>query len=110
MFGTIRKHQTWLWGVIIAAVIVSFVIYFTPGVRLRDGGYGRGGTYGTLKGRPITAEAFGEAYRETALLYLFSYGDWPDRNPARRYNFDLERETRTRLLLVEKPPQTSTVA
>ena len=31
MFGTIRKHSQALWIPIILVIVVSFVIYFTPG-------------------------------------------------------------------------------
>ena len=30
MFGTIRKHQQWLWIVIITLTILSFLIFFGP--------------------------------------------------------------------------------
>ena len=36
MFGTIRKHQTWLWAVIITVIIFSFVIYFSPYSKMND--------------------------------------------------------------------------
>ena len=41
----------------------------------------------TFDGRPITRDEFTEAYRETRLMYLFRYGDWPDRN-AQRFGFE----------------------
>ena len=31
MFGTVRKHSQPLWIVIIIMVVISFVVYFTPG-------------------------------------------------------------------------------
>ena len=101
MIGTIRKHQTWLWAVIITATVVSFVIYFTPTSQVGSGRMTDDGDFGSLDGRPITRDEFMEAYRETRLMYLFRYGDWPDRN-AQRFGFDPERETRSRLLLIHK--------
>ena len=43
MIGTIRKHSSWLWFIIIAAVIVSFVFYFSPSSRMGNGD--SGGSY-----------------------------------------------------------------
>ena len=31
MFGTIRKHSQALWIPIIIVIVISFVVYFTPG-------------------------------------------------------------------------------
>ena len=31
MFGTIRKHSQALWIPIIFVIVISFVVYFTPG-------------------------------------------------------------------------------
>ena len=36
MFGTIRKHQTWLWAVIITLTIISFVVFFSPYSKLNN--------------------------------------------------------------------------
>ena len=41
MFGTVRKHSQPLWIVIIIMVVISFVVYFTPGY---DPFENRGGT------------------------------------------------------------------
>lgn len=101
MFATIRKHQTWLWGFIIAAVIVSFVIYFTPSVTRDRSGGGRS-QFGSLNGRPITRKQFLEAYVETRLSYLLRFGTWPDQGESKRTGFDLDRETRNRLVLLER--------
>ena len=62
MFTTIRKHQTWLWGFIIAAVIVSFVIYFTPTSRRPDRSGLRGAHFGSIHGRPIGHKEYSQAY------------------------------------------------
>lgn len=101
MIGTIRKHQTWLWAFIIAAVVVSFVVYFTPTVQL-GGGRGPVGNFGSIEGRPVPYDEYAPAYRETMLGYLFQYGQWPDRTGRTRAGFDLERETLNRILLLRK--------
>src|SRR6266498_2674912 len=101
MIGTIRKHQTWLWGLIITATVVSFVIYFTPTSRMSGFRDRSEGSYGTINGRVIAQEEFADSYRETRLYFLFNTGDWPDKS-GRRFGLDLDRETRNRLLLIEK--------
>lgn len=101
MFATIRKHQTWLWAFIIAAVIVSFVIYFTPNAD-RQGGSGRASQFGTMDGRPINRKEYLEAYVEARLAFLLRYGVWPDSSEARRSGVNMERETRTRLVVIDR--------
>lgn len=101
MFGTIRKHQTWLWALIIGATIVSFVIFFTP----TSGQGGRGTarvSYGTMNGRPITLAERREAQREAELGFFMRYGVFPDRAAARQMGFDGDQETRSRLVLLDQ--------
>lgn len=102
MFATLRRHQKWVFAGIIAIVIPSFVVFFTPDASL--GGRGRGGgkgSFGSINGRAISQEDFAQAYHEAEMRYLFSYGAWPGREDADRSGFDLERETRNRVLLLE---------
>jgi hypothetical protein len=71
MFGTIRRHQSWLWYIIVALMIVSFVVYFNPATRSGTG-FRPGateGNYGVINGRPVTAEQFENARREFLLLF-----------------------------------------
>lgn len=101
MFATIRKHQSWLFAFIIAAVIVSFVIYFTP-----TAGSGRRGSltrasFGTIDGKVITRKMFMEAYTEAHLSFFLRYGTWPDKSAA-QFGFNSDKETRSRLLLIQK--------
>ncbi len=98
MIGTIRRHQNWLWLIIIAAVIVSFVVYFTPESG-RGGGGGQAPTFGSINGHPISRDQIAAAYQETRLRYLFTYGSWPGNE---RTGFDIESESLNRLLLIEK--------
>ena len=75
MFGTIRKHQTWLWIVIITVIIISFVVYFSPysnlnrGVRVAD--------FGSINGEKINKSEFAQAQREVFLRYFMMTGKWP---------------------------------
>ena len=59
MFGTIRKHQTWLWAIIITLTVISFVIYFSPYSGTSD--RRSASNYGYVNGQPITQEQILEA-------------------------------------------------
>jgi hypothetical protein len=99
MFGTIRRHQTWLWVVIITLTILSFVVFFSPYSKMNDGG--RTFRYGSIDGQEITREAFSKAGRESYLRYFFMTGQWPDAN-AQKAGFDEQRETYQWLFLIKK--------
>lgn len=101
MIGTVRKHQTWLWIIIIAAVVVSFVIYFTPGVSLRPGQVART-QFGEIHGRPITRKDYYAAYGEAQIRLFLRTGRWADASEARRLNVDLDRQARERLVLADR--------
>src|SRR5580765_3068382 len=100
MIGTIRKHQTWLWAVIITATIISFVWYFGPQSKVNTG---RGGAdnLGSINGERLTREEYGEAEREVYLRHFFTTGNFPNED-ARKSGFDPMRDTYYRLLLVHK--------
>lgn len=101
MFGTMRRHSTWLWAIIIVIIIISFVVFFSPNVQL--GGGGDNTNFGTVHGRKITREEFMAAQRETALFYFLRFGEWPDNDAqARQFNFNMERESYNRILLKEQ--------
>ncbi len=103
MFGTIRKHQTWLWAVIVTVTITSFVIFFSP--TGKSGGQ-RSGTvdFGSIDGRPITEEEYGNALREANLQFFMRYGSWPNAD-SKRVGYDAERETYSRLFFIAKLQQ-----
>ncbi len=101
MFATIRKHQQWLWIFIIAAVIISFVIYFTPTSSNSSRGSG-GGSFGSLDGQPLTRRAYMEAWQDVRLSYFLRTGNWPDQADAKRTGFNVDRETRMRLVLLAR--------
>ena len=102
MFGTIRRHQKWLWVVIITLTVFSFVIYFSPYSKLNSGE--RRGTYdwGTINGQRISQESFVSAYQEVALRYfIMSGGRAPDEEARRSF----ERETLQWLFVIDKEDQ-----
>jgi hypothetical protein len=106
MFGTIRKHQTWLWGIIITITVICFVFFFSPANR--GTGSSRGQAYfGSINGERISQEDFYNARKEVDLQYFFmSGGSWiRDEADAKKAGFDLEQRTYARLLLIQKQEQ-----
>ena len=106
MFGTIRKHQSWLWGVIITITVICFVFFFSPANR--GTGSSRGpANFGSINGERITEEDFYGARKEVDLQYYFmSGGNWlRDEADAKKAGFDLEQRTYARLLLIQKEEQ-----
>src|SRR5438552_10403507 len=104
MFGTIRKHQTWLWAIIITLTIISFVYLFSPYQKMSNAGRGPD-NYGSVNGERVSEEDFANTRREVDLRYFFmSGGNWPDEN-AKNMGFDPLRETYYRLLLIQKEDQ-----
>ena len=86
MFGTIRRHQTWLWVVISTLTIISFVYYFGPQSKVSQG---RGGAanLGTINGERITPEEYDQTRREVYLRYFFMSGTFPNEE-SRKMGFD----------------------
>jgi hypothetical protein len=81
MIGTIRRHQQWVWGVVIAAMCVSLL--FWTGARNSGGGGGgfrdsSNPNLGSINGEPITREQLSDALKEARLFYYFQNGTWPD--------------------------------
>src|SRR3974390_560916 len=103
MFGTIRKHQTWLWAVIITLTIISFVIFFSPYSRMNSGAR-RAGNYGSINGQRVTEQQYLNAYRDVDLAHFLTSGRWmhDDRKDTR---YDPEREVYQWLLLLQKQEQ-----
>jgi hypothetical protein len=103
MFGTIRKHQTWLWAVIITLTIISFVFFFSPYSKFNDSRRAAG-NFGSINGERITQDDFYRAYKEICLRTFVTTGQWPDEE-AKKQGGDVERETYQWLLLVQKQKQ-----
>ena len=102
MFGTIRRHQTWLWAVIITITVVSFVVFFNPNAKYAGNNSGRV-NLGSISGEPVTREDYRAALAEVQISYFLGHGDWPDHDPAAKQNgFNVEREIYQRLFLVQK--------
>ncbi|HEX4263434.1 MAG TPA: SurA N-terminal domain-containing protein [Verrucomicrobiae bacterium] len=102
MFGTIRKHQSWLWFVIIAVMVIGMITWQN---QLGKSGNGQrsSGNFGTLEGHVITETEFRNAESEATLQYLVRTHEWPDN--AAHSNFDLNREAYYRLFLIQRLEQ-----
>lgn len=70
-----RKHSQWLWGVIIAATVVSFIFW---GAKYTNGS-GGSGTWGMVLGQSVSAEDKDQAEREVTLLHRLQERDWPEK-------------------------------
>jgi hypothetical protein len=106
MFGTIRKHQTWLWGIIITITVICFVFFFSPANR--GAGSSRGPVnFGSINGERISEDDFINARKEIQLqYYLMSGGNWIDNETdAKKAGFDFEQRIYARLLLIQKQEQ-----
>ena len=99
MFGTIRKHQSWLWFIIIAVMCLSMVIYFQPGKAGNQ--QAMAGNFGSIDGKTITATEMQNAKNEAALMYFVRTREWPD-SPGANKQFDLNREAYQRLFLLRR--------
>lgn len=101
MFGTIRKHQTWLWVFIIAFISVSMVWFFSPDVSLTgNDSLGAKGDYGTINGEPIKRGDYFNALNEVRLTEYIQSGKEPgnDEESTRR----LESQAISRVFLLGK--------
>ena len=102
MFGTIRRHQNWLWIIIIAVIVISFVMFFSPDVKFGNGG-GRAqsaGQHGTINGQPITDKDFYPAYHEARVNHFFRTGQWPGNEESAQDT--LKRDAVSRVFLIGK--------
>jgi hypothetical protein len=98
MIGTIRKHSKWLWVIIAALTIASFVWWgVNPASRYGSGG---SGGYGTLYGKPITPEQFAAAEREFVVSYWMRSGQFPQ--PPTVTQLEIDQNVYQRLLLEAK--------
>ena len=98
MIGTIRRHSKWLWWVIAALTIISFIGWNIAPVS-RNGGVGGSGGYGTLYGHKITAQDYASARNEFYLFYWFHNNEWPDSAVKEK---DLNEQIYLRLMLTQK--------
>jgi hypothetical protein len=101
MFGTIRRHSTWLWAIIIGAVVIGMVAVFGPTNQTASSLFSGENALGSIGGAPITREDYLSAEAEAKLQFLMMRGEWPGPG-AERQGFDLEMETYKRLFVIQK--------
>ena len=99
MFGTFRRHQTWLWWAIITVIVITFVVYFSPYSKLNSNER-RLVNYGAIDGETVSEQEFNDARREADLHYFFMNGRWLEEEKGTRT--DPLRETYQWLVLVRK--------
>ena len=101
MFGTIRRHQNWLWAVIITVIIISFVIFFAPDVKIGGRARPSAELLGSINGEALGLDEFNAASTEARLnAFLRSGGTWPERNASSMEN--LKRDAIFRAFLIRK--------
>src|SRR5689334_976911 len=100
MFGTIRKHQTWLWVILVGVMSVSLVALFTADPTKGSGRSKGPMDLGSIDGQPIGQTAYLNAWKEVKLTYYLQTGKWPgnDESASRM----MERETVSRVFLIQK--------
>src|SRR5208282_1485362 len=103
MIGTLRKHQTWLWAIIITFTVISFVWYFSPYQRMTGARRGPA-NLGSVNGERISEEEYVKARREVFLRTFFMTGNWPDED-AKKQGGEIDRDTYQWLLLIQKENQ-----
>lgn len=98
MFGTIRKHQSWLWFLIIGVVIIGMITWTN---QLGKSGQQASSSGIRVNGKPVSESDFNSAKNEAELMFLLQTGEWPD-SPRARGQFDVERQTYQRIFLIRK--------
>jgi hypothetical protein len=102
MFASIRRHQNWVWYVVLVVLIISFVVFFNPAAKTGMGSGPAPVDLGLINGRPITREEFGAAQTEATLDFFFQYGGhWPS-EAGKSMGFNLDDATYQRVVLLEK--------
>jgi hypothetical protein len=103
MFGTIRKHQKWLWFVIIAVVIFGMAT-FNQMNRSDNQRRGGAGNRGVIEGRAVTETEYRNARVEADLNYFMRARQWPDAAAAQA-GWHPEMETYKQIFLKRKLEQ-----
>src|ERR1041384_4609859 len=104
MIGTLRKHQTWLWILVIGAMSIGLVTYFTPSSSVGSGSVSsrsRGQPdLGSINGQPVDQAEYLDAWKEVKLANFLHGGKWPGEDDSSKRR--LESETLSRVFLVHK--------
>lgn len=102
MIGTIRKHQKWLWFIIIGVTIVTFVGFLSPTSKMRSDERGSV-DLGSINGRKVSPRQFTEARNAERLGFLLAYGELPrQEEQLRQMGWDIDARTYQHLFLNSK--------
>lgn len=96
MFGTIRKHQSWLWFIIIGVMILTMITWTNQ--LGKSGNERAGGNFGVIDGHTVTESDYKDARNEAMLMYLLRNRQWPET----RTNFNEVQETYYQLFFTRK--------
>ena len=98
MFGTIRKHQSWLWFLIIGVMILGMIVWTNNS---GSGNRGGAGNFGSIDNKAITAAEMRQAENDATLNYLVQTRphQWPDNAGSQ---FDLTRQAYQQLFITRK--------
>lgn len=99
MLGTFRKHSKWLWGIIIAAMVISLVVW-TGNPNDTGTGAGSRSDHGTIGGKKITPAEYANAYRVARIEYFFQRQSqgmppeeaWPNAEAEKQLTFEAYRQ------------------
>src|SRR6266567_7638661 len=106
MFGTIRKHQQWVWIPVVAITSLGMVWFFTNSAGMSDTSapdrpYMMNGKQVTINGRPITVGEYLGVETETELDHFFrANGKWPDSDESTKEG--IEHDTIIRIFMLQK--------
>jgi hypothetical protein len=95
MFGTIRKHQKWLWIVIITVIIISFVFFFSPATSQMGG---RSSSGLIINGRSFTPAEVRQAQIDVTMAIRLQQRVWPSQSDYNR----MEQQIKQRLVVLGK--------
>src|SRR5437660_429744 len=99
MFGTIRKHQTWLWVVIIGVMIIGMITWQNSLGKSGSAAARAAANFGVIDNRVVTEAEYQHAYVEASLMCYLRTGAWPD-SGAPRAGWDQVSQTYQRLFLL----------
>jgi hypothetical protein len=93
MFGTIRKHQSWLWFIIIGVMILGMIVWTNNS----SNGRRATGNFGSIDNKAISPTEMQQAENDATLMYLVQ--THPHQWPESGSQFDLTRQSYQRLYL-----------
>ncbi len=103
MFASFRRHQSWIWLIVVIVVSISMIIFFTPDKGPNSSRKGKGGfDFGSINGQAIERDEFLSTYREVQIGHFFRTGgrEWPGTDAES--DRGLKQQTGFRVFLIRK--------